>query len=210
MAATRNAWQIRALAGIDTRDNPFYPENGVFSTVEWIHRLSDDFDGQNGFTVDLRAFRQFFDKPIVALRAYGHTMDEVGAEEYALRWGGPETVRGARYAGREGDTAYLLTAEVRWPLAMMPVSPAGETVGLGLHAFMDVGDAWYEDHDPRLPGSPEAGGANRALQGFGAGAHLSLLSWQLRFEAAKERDGDWTFEFMDVFTCTSATPSRSA
>ena len=99
-------------------------------------------------------------------------------------------MRGARYAGREGDRAYVATAELRWPLFMMPVAVTGEQVGLGLHAFTDVGDAFYD-----LPDEPDP----RALFSFGAGVHLNLLTWQLRFEAAKERDRDWQFEFMDVF-----------
>ena len=73
---------------------------------------------------------------------------------------------------------------------MMPVAVTGEQVGLGLHAFTDVGDAFYDDLSDKNP---------RALFSFGAGAHINLLTWQLRFEAAKERDHDWVFEFMDVF-----------
>ncbi len=69
----------------------------------------------------------------------------------------------------------------------------------GLHAFMDVGDAWYNERNPFVVNDQLIGNANRALQSFGAGIHINLLSWQLRFEAAKERDGDWEFEFMDVF-----------
>lgn len=198
-AATRGTWQVRALAGVDTRNNPYYPTNGIFNTISWTYRTGDLDDDQSSLEADLRAFHQFLDKPIVALRAYGISRDHWGAEEYVLRWGGPETVRGARYAGREGDTAYLLTAEVRWPLAMMPVAQTGETVGLGLHAFTDVGDAWFDDGDPRGTVGGLRGGSNRALVSYGAGAHLNLLTWQLRFEAARERDGDWTFEFMDVF-----------
>jgi len=198
-AETRNVTQIRALVGLDTRDGSFYPKNGFFGEVEWLYRTGDEVDGQNGFKADLRGFYELPGKPILAVRAYGHTMDTVGAQEYVLRWGGPETVRGADYAGREGDMAYLLTAELRYPVMLMPVSQAGEVVGLGLHAFMDVGDAWYNESNPFVIDDQLIGNANRALQSFGAGVHVNLLSWQLRFEAAKERDGDWVFEFMDVF-----------
>jgi outer membrane protein assembly factor BamA len=194
---TRPVWQARARAGFDSRDNPYYPRHGMYHTVQATYRDGDAIDGQTDLAGDLRFFHQFFEKPIVALRAHGQRLDPVGADEYVLRWGGPETVRGAQYAGREGDTAYLLTAEVRWPLFLMPVSQTGETVGLGLHGFLDVGDAWFEDDDAYA--GLVATGSNRALLSFGAGAHLNLLTWQLRFEAAKERDGDWTFEFMDVF-----------
>jgi len=97
-------------------------------------------------------------------------------------------VRGAPYASREGEHGYLLSAELRWSLFLLPVAVTGELVGLGFHAFYDAGDAWFDGADP-----------GRAMQSFGVGAHLNLLSWQLRFEAARERDHDWTFQFMDVF-----------
>jgi len=97
-------------------------------------------------------------------------------------------VRGAPYASREGEHGYLLSAELRWSLFLLPVAVTGELVGLGFHTFYDAGDAWFDGADP-----------GRAMQSFGVGAHLNLLSWQLRFEAARERDHDWTFQFMDVF-----------
>lgn len=196
-AGTRDVMEFHIEAAYDTRDNPYYPKHGMHHTARWQLRDGDEIDGQSGFRADLSIFQEVLGKPIIALRAYGEMLDEVGAEEYVLRWGGPQTVRGAPYARREGDTAYLLSAEVRWPLVLMPVSQAGETVGAGLHGFVDAGDAWYEDEHPIL--GPSAAGSRRGLLSFGAGAHLNLLTWQLRFEAAKERDGDWTFEFMDVF-----------
>ena len=187
-AETRDTWLVRGLIGLDTRDNPFYPTRGVFNTFAFSYRSGADVDGQQDYEADLRGFVPLPRKAILALHAFGHMVDDAETDEYVLRWGGPETVRGAPYAGREGDTSYILSAEIRWPLFMMPVAVTGETVGLGLHAFCDVGDAYFEDREE-----------SRAMVSFGAGTHISLLSWQLRFEAAKERDNDWTFEFMDVF-----------
>ncbi|HOX24613.1 MAG TPA: BamA/TamA family outer membrane protein [Candidatus Krumholzibacteria bacterium] len=189
-AGRRDTWLLRGLVGVDTRDNPYYPGRGVFATYALDYRAGLDIDGQVTHEVDLRAFVPLPGAPVLALRGFGTRSDPVRATEYVLRWGGPETVRGAPYAGREGDTAYLATVELRWPLAMMPVATTGENVGVGVHLFGDVGDAFYAD----APGADP-----RALASFGGGAHLNLLSWQLRFEAAKERDHDWTFEFMDVF-----------
>jgi len=34
---------------------------------------------------------------------------------------------------------------------------------------------------------------------YGAGFHLNIDTLQLRFEAARTREGDWMFEFMDKF-----------
>jgi outer membrane protein assembly factor BamA len=189
-ASRRDTWLLRGSVGLDTRDNPFYPGRGFFARYGLDYRFGGDIDDQTGQEADLRAFLPLPGPPILALRAYGKRVDSVSFTEHLIRWGGPETVRGARYAGREGDTAYLATAELRWPLFMMPVSVTGEQVGFGLHAFTDVGDAFLDDRHDTNP---------RALFSFGAGAHINLLTWQLRFEAAKERDRDWVFEFMDVF-----------
>jgi hypothetical protein len=71
----------------------------------------------------------------------------------------------------------------------MPIAPSGENVGFGVHAFTDIGDAWFDGDNPA-----------RAQQSFGAGVHVNVATWQLRFEGAKERDHDWTFIFADEFT----------
>ncbi len=189
-AGRRETWVLHAGAGVDTRDNVYYPEQGFYAAYDYSYRLGGDVDGLSRHRVDVRAFVPLPGAPILALHGLAHLSDAPPYPEYVLRWGGPETVRGARYASREGDTAYLATAELRWPLVMMPVAVTGETVGLGLHAFTDVGDAFHDDLHETAP---------RSLFSYGAGIHVSLLTWQLRFEAAKERDGDWTFEFMDVF-----------
>jgi len=105
-----------------------------------------------------------------------------------LFFGGPETIRGQPYAQLEGEEGYLLTAEYRLPISMMAISPRGEMVGIGVHLFYDVGDAWFVGADP-----------GRSLQSYGAGIHLNIDKQQFRFEAAKARDGGWEFEFMDCF-----------
>jgi len=189
-AETRDTWMVRGLVGLDTRDNIYYPTKGLFTTYDLTYRFGGEIDGQTSHRLDLRGFIPLPGASILALRGFGQVVDNIQATEYVLRWGGPETVRGAPYARREGEIAYLATAEVRIPLFMMPVSVTGETVGVGLHAFSDVGDAYYDIEGQSTP---------RSMVSYGAGVHISLLTWQLRFEAAKERDHDWTFEFMDVF-----------
>ncbi len=187
--ATRELWSATGRLGLDTRDNPFYPGRGFYNTLEATHRSGP---GDLSFNTYGGSLRAFFGLPgtrgILALHAAGRGADGPLPVEHALFWGGAETVRGAPYARREGEHGYLLSAEVRWPLFLLPVAVTGEVVGLGLHGFFDTGDAWFDGADP-----------GRALQSFGAGVHLNLLSWQLRFEAARERDHGWSFEFMDVF-----------
>jgi hemolysin activation/secretion protein len=125
---------------------------------------------------------------VLAVRAWGRQVDGPVNLDNALFFGGPETVRGYRYASREGEHGYLLSAEYRIPLFLMQISPKGEMVGFGFHFFGDAGDAWYD--------GAEAGVAQMS---YGAGAHVNLDTWQFRFEAARTREGVWQFEFMDRF-----------
>lgn len=185
--ATRDGWLAGASLGLDTRDNPFYPHRGMFHEVGLSRRTGAGRDA-TFYHASLRAFVNLPGFGILALHARGQTVDRPVPVEHGLFWGGAETVRGAPYARREGEQGYLLAAELRVPLFLVPVAVTGELVGLGLHAFCDAGDAWFDGADP-----------GRALQSFGVGAHVNLLSWQLRCEAARARDQRWTFQFMDVF-----------
>lgn len=188
-AATRDDWLLIGAIGLDSRDNPFYPRSGMRHRFAIERRLSTDVPDFTFFSGDARAFVDLPTNAILALRAYGRLTDHAVPVEHGLFWGGPETVRGAPYALLEGEEGYLLTAEIRYPLLLMPIAPNGENVGFGLHAFADAGDAWFERDDP-----------SRALQSFGGGLHVNVATWQLRFEGAKERDHDWVFVFADEFT----------
>jgi outer membrane protein assembly factor BamA len=191
---TRDGWVLNGLLGLDTRDNPYYPRSGMFHEASWTRRTGDRCREATSYSTTLRAFLDLSvlpilpGRPVLALHAHGQTVDGPTSVEHGLFWGGAETVRGAPYARREGEHGYLLSAELRWPVFLMPVAVTGEVVGFGLHLFYDAGDAWFDGADP-----------GRAMQSIGLGAHLSLLTWQLRFEAARERDHGWSFQFMDMF-----------
>ncbi len=184
---TRTAFS--AAVGWDSRSNPWYPRQGVLAEVRVRNWQSDQFASYTETGADLRLFLPApVGKHILALRAEGRRVDGPAHLDNVLFYGGPETIRGHAFGRLEGDEGYLLTVEYRIPLFIMPISPRGEMVGLGLHVFGDAGDAWYEGADP-----------GRALQSFGGGAHLNLDRLQLRFEAARTSEGDWRFEFMDTF-----------
>ncbi|RKZ19609.1 hypothetical protein DRQ50_01675 [bacterium] len=179
----------RGGLGVDTRDNPYYPGRGIMVAADLRQWTSDDFESYLEGTADLRAFVPLpIDKHVLAGHAWGRQTDGPAQLDNALYFGGPETVRGYRFGGREGDEGWLLSLEYRLPLFIMPISPRGELIGAGLHAFADAGDAWYKGDDPHSP-----------MQSWGAGVHLNLDTLQLRFEAARTREGEWVFEFMDKF-----------
>ncbi len=179
----------RGAVGFDSRNNPWYPSSGIYVEFQAQHWASDQFDSYTETTGDVRLFAPVpIGKHVLALRAWGRRTDGPTHLDNTLFFGGPETIRGYRFGGLEGDEGYLLTAEYRIPIFMMPISAKGEMVGFGLHAFADAGDAWYDGLDP-----------GRALQSWGGGAHINIDRMQLRFEAAKTREGEWVFEFMDHF-----------
>lgn len=182
-------WVPRVAVGLDSRDNPYYPLRGLF--VEGMARgwSSNGFPSYLETSLDTRAFVPMpWKKHVLALHAWGRKVDGPTNIDNGLYFGGPETVRGYTYAQREGEEGYLLSAEYRMPLFLMPISPNGEIIGAGIHLFADAGDAWFYGAE-----------AGKSEFSYGAGFHLNIDTLQLRFEAARTREGDWAFEFFDKF-----------
>ena len=95
---------------------------------------------------------------------------------------------GYRYATLEGEEGYLLSCEYRWPLFLMPISGDGRVIGIGLHAFADRGDAWFDGADP-----------GDGHFSWGGGAHVNISAQQFRFEIARTEEGESVFQFEDSF-----------
>lgn len=189
-SGSEDHWRLAAGIGLDSRDNPFYPRRGGNVLVETAHWSSNGFADYDELTGNAAAFIPLpKGKHVLALRAWGRRVSGPAPLENQLFLGGPETIRGARFGSLEGDEGWLLTAEYRLPLVLVPIAPSGESVGLGLHVFTDGGQAWYRGAEPGDPAYT-----------WGAGAHVTLDTWQLRFEAARDEAHDWHFEFADRFS----------
>ena len=188
-ANSENHWIFRGTLGVDTRTNPYYPQSGLFVQAMARGWSSNNFESYLETSLDTRFFIPSpISKHVLALRGWGRQVDGPVNLDNTLFFGGPETVRGYPFGGVQGEEGYLLTAEYRMPLFLMPISPRGEIIGAGIHLFTDTGDAWYHGAE-----------AGRAMFSYGAGLHLNIDTLQLRFEAARTREGDWSFEFMDKF-----------
>ncbi len=188
-AGNQDHWRLAGGVGLDSRDNPFYPLSGAQVLVEAARWYGDGFADYDEYTGDARAFIPLpAGKHLLALRGWGRRVSGPTQLDNVLFFGGPENIRGAGFGSLEGEEGWLLTAEYRLPLVLVPIAPGGESVGMGLHAFVDGGQAWYDGADPGNP-----------VVTWGAGTHLSLDTWQLRFEAARDEAGDWHFEFADRF-----------
>ncbi|MFH1843185.1 MAG: BamA/TamA family outer membrane protein [bacterium] len=177
-----------AELGWDSRNIPYYPERGGFHHLRWRRCTGNGFDSFTEWSLDLRQFVPMTWGHILALRAYGRQVDRPVPLEDRLYWGGPESIRGYPYAIHEGDEGYLLSAEYRWPLFLMPISASGQVVGFGLHFFCDAGDSWLDGEE-----------STQRLLSWGGGVHLNIATLQLRFEIASTEDGDTVFQFEDTF-----------
>jgi len=188
-ANAENHWAFNATAGFDSRDNRYYPQQGVLAQATVRNWQSSGFASYTEQIADLRTFTSLpWQDHILALHAWGRQVSAPTNLDNVLFFGGPETVRGYPFASREGEHGYLFSAEYRIPLFLLQISPRGEMVGFGFHLFGDAGDTWYD-----------GAAAQVAQMSYGAGAHLNLDTWQLRFEAARTKEGVWAFEFMDKF-----------
>jgi outer membrane protein assembly factor BamA len=172
----------------DSRDILYYPTRGAFHTLGLRRVRGRGFDSYTEGIADLRQFFPLPWKHILALRAWGRLVDSPLPFEDRLYWGGPESIRGYDYASLEGEEGYLLTAEYRWPMFLMPISPNGRVIGIGVHLFTDTGDAWYEGDDP-----------GDVRWSWGGGVHLNVSTLQFRFEVARTEEGDTVFQFEDTF-----------
>ena len=187
-ASTRHVWIHGGSVGLDTRDNPYYPRHGVYGVIRGLHHEPREYAAFNEWVGDARAFIPTPWEHVLALWAWGRWVSGPGPFEDYLYFGGPENLRGYRFFEFEGEHGYLLSVEYRAPLFQMPISPQGEMIGFGLHAFADAGDTWFD-----------GASSGEAKKDFGVGAHLLLGTMQLRFEVARTADGDTRFQFMDRF-----------
>ncbi len=193
----RNRLTLTTTLGCDSRDLEAYPTRGIYDRLIARRHFSDGFDSFSEAIADFRHFIPTAWHHVIALHAYGRWVGEGLPPEDRLYWGGPETIRGYDYASLEGERAWLLSAEYRWPIFLMPIAPQ-RALGLGIHLFWDMGDAWYHDARPyRVPQNVRY--APGPLMSWGGGAYINLSSQNFRFEIARNRDGQNAFQFEDHF-----------
>jgi outer membrane protein assembly factor BamA len=187
-AATRRVWLLGGSVGLDTRDNQYYPSRGFYGRIRGLYNDAIDYPSFAEWVGDVRAFVPLPWEHVLAMWAWGRWVSGPGPIEDYLYIGGPENLRGYPFFHFEGEHGYLLSVEYRAPLFRMPISPQGELLGFGLHAFADAGDTWFDGAT-----------SSRANRDIGLGAHLLIGTYQLRFEVAHTETGDTRFQFMDRF-----------
>lgn len=158
-------------AAIDTRQDLLLPRNAFYIGGAWDQlALFDEDEVRNLYTADLRGYKSFIGRSIIAAQGYYR-----GADGPLPAWeqpflGGAQTVRGYDAGEFVGDNIALLSAELRLPIT--PPVPIGL---VGLNFFFDSGTVY--DYGTPL-------GKARFIQGYGGGIYFFVAFVGLQVDVA--------------------------
>ncbi len=125
-------------ARIDTRQDETLPRNAVYIAGAWDHlKVRNGDRAFNRFTADLRGYKTFIGRTIIASQAYYRSADGRLPDWERPFLGGAQTLRGYNAGEFIGDNIVLLSAEWRVPLT--PPAPVGL---VGLNFFFDAGTVY--------------------------------------------------------------------
>ena len=165
---------LGAHATFDTRIDPSFPRNAIYTRIGWQHL---NFTGSDAgrFIADARGYVGVIGSVVLALRGQLSRADAAlpAAEQVLL--GGSESLRGYRAGYRAGDSMAAVSAELR-----VPLTSALSIQRFGVKAFVDAGTTWMSTE--RL--------ADQTLQrGIGGGVFLGAAAFMLDLDVAWPEEG---------------------
>ena len=184
-------WSAGADATVDTRRDPMYPSDAVFTTVGWnrlnpIGVTSFGGDPVDRYRVDARGFKRLIGQSVLAVRAEYDTAS-APLPQYEQWLLGGSSLRGSKSGTYAGDQRFLWSAELRVPFSS-PLSMGR----VGFNVFMDGGAT--APHGERIQDQPRHKSA-------GGGLFLTAAVVQLNFDVSRSIDGKSTrFHFGTGFT----------
>jgi len=186
-------WTTTLDATFDTRRDPKYPVDAVYTGVIWkrLHSIGDTSfsaagDAIDKTTYDLRGFKRLFGQNVLALHLQYDTANAVLPQyEQPLIEG--FYVRSAPTGTFAGDKRLLWSGEVR-----IPISSPLSTGRLGVNVFYDAGTVAPFGQSVLKP---------KPIDGVGAGVWMIFTVIQLNFNVAHSLDGTGTrFNFGTGFS----------
>lgn len=187
-------WTTTFDAALDTRRDPQYPVDAVFTSVAWTRlsaigrtSFSGTGDAVSKTTYDLRGFKRLFGQNVLAAHLqYDTASAPLPQYEQPLIEG--FFVRSAPTGTFAGDKRLLWSAEVRVPISS-PLSVAGRT---GFNVFYDAGT---------VAPFGQSVLKQKAVDGAGAGVWMIFTVIQLNFNVAHSFNGTGTrFNFGTGFS----------
>jgi hypothetical protein len=181
-------WTFGTSAGVDTRLDPAFPGNAIWTTVGWtgmhFRTLPDRVDR---LSADARGYLRVFRQIVLAGRA-AYTGADASLPLYErLLLGGSSSVRGFGTGAFAGDRTFVASAEMR-----VPITSVLSGAKLGVTMFYDAGKAW--DFGGRMEDAPWHRGA-------GAGLFLIASIVRINLDVAQGiRTGDTHLHLSSGFT----------
>jgi outer membrane protein assembly factor BamA len=165
---------IGAHATVDTRIDPSFPRNAVYTRIGW-QRLTFSNGDAGRVVADARGYVGVIGSVVLALRGQLSRADAPlpAAEQVLL--GGSESLRGYRAGYRAGDSMAAVSGEIR-----VPFTSALSISRFGMKAFVDAGTTWMSTE--RL--------ADHTLQrGIGGGVFLGAAAFMMDLDLAWPEEG---------------------
>lgn len=163
-------------ATLDTRHDPAFPGNAVFTRVGWTSLRVDGAEASiNRVRVDARGYLRWAGQSVLAVRAAYDGADRALPPYERALLGGASTLRGHRAGEAAGDRRAVASVELRLPLD----SPVGAGKA-GVVVFYDVGQVWNVGE--RLD-------RGRVRQGAGLGLFVVAPFIRLSVEGAANLSG---------------------
>lgn len=170
-----NLASYRAEASIDTRHDPVFPRDAVYSRVAWDWLRPERSADANRWTADARGYVGVVGQLVLSVRGqYTGSDRPLPPYERALL-GGASSVRGYRLGVDSGDNLAAFSAELRLPLTSpLVISRAG------ISLFADTGKVW--EHGSQAGDAPWRTGG-------GVGFFFLASLFQLNLDVAVREGG---------------------
>jgi outer membrane protein assembly factor BamA len=207
MASNTNIDRTLVLGGAyvyDTRDLKQFPNNGIFSKIEIMHKgLIDNKIDYNLLALDFREYRPVFDEITSKWRfAYTHTFGKFIPLYDQAFFGFADFIRGHYNDRREGHNSIRTSIEAAVPiikewnfsidLPLLPKKLTSARIGLHFNLFFDAGVTYNNNENISI---------KQFDSGWGAGFTLLFLPYNaVRFEYALDEFGNGEFLFGTGFS----------
>ena len=174
------------FARLDTRQEVNLPRNAFYIGAGWDRLEIFDRDvGFNRYTVDLRGFKSFIGRSVIAAQAYYRGADDRLPDYERPFLGGAQTLRGYDAGAFIGDNLVTASVELRVPIT--PPVPVGL---VGVDFFFDTGTVY--DHGTKLSQA-------KFRHGVGGGVFFFIAFVGLKVDVGYDLDDSVKFHFSTGF-----------
>lgn len=133
--------------------------------------------------IDVRQYIPVTRRSNIALRGFAGIAG--GERPTPFRFGGLDTIRGARFFEFSGDRGFFANLEYRFPLIDLIATPVFVFQGVRGVLFFDVGGAWYDEFEEFDFYNSDEGRLEDAIAAYGFGVTVRFVGLDLNWDFAR-------------------------